>query len=741
MKKGNLSLRALRASCGVSALMFFAFSAPAFAQGANEDIVVVAQKRSENIQDVPISVSVVQPERLASAFSGGADILALSAAVPGLNVESSNGRAAPRFYIRGLGNIDFDLAASQPVSVVMDDIVMENVTLKSFPLFDIKQIEVSRGPQGTLFGRNTTAGVINIISARPTKEFEAQGSLSYGSYSSISAEGAVSGPLVGDTLMARMSLMYKHRDNWIDNTYTGPGVYDDELGGFDDIAGRLQLLFQPNDQFSALLNVHARSLDGQTASVFRANIFDKGSNDLNANFDRDKVFYNGGAGNNQKYDQTGAGLTMSYDFGGATLTSITGYETVDGFSRGDIDGGVAGVGPGFIPFDSDTQDSVDDATQFTQEIRLASPDAGPVTWQVGAFYFDSKLPIITVGGALSPAEQKQTNESWAIFGQGTWAATDRLKLTAGVRYTEDDKTLTSPATATVKVSDEFIGWDVSANYELTSDFSVYARAAEGYRGPSIQGRDIAFFGTPSVADSEKALSFEVGTKAVFDKGRISAAVFHYEVSDMQLTVIGGASNANQLVNADKGEGYGFEIEGDYQPVENLLLTAGFNYTHTEIKDGSLLVIPCGANAFNPTGNCTVRDRTTTVVGGFPAGPVQAAYIDGNPFPQAPKYTIDFTARYSIPASNGGEWFAFTDWAFRGPLNFTLYDATEFKTDMQFEGGLKVGYAAQDGAYEVAAFARNITNEENVIGVIDFNNLTGFVNEPRIIGVSFSAKLQ
>jgi iron complex outermembrane receptor protein len=154
-------------------------STPALAQEATQDdkglekITVTAQKRTQSIQEVPISIATLSGERFESMFSGGDDILALAVRVPGLYAESSNGRVAPRFYIRGLGNTDFDLAASQPVSIVMDDVVKENVILKSFPLFDVEQVEVIRGPQGTLFGRNTTAGIIKFDSVKPTEDFDA----------------------------------------------------------------------------------------------------------------------------------------------------------------------------------------------------------------------------------------------------------------------------------------------------------------------------------------------------------------------------------------------------------------------------------------------------------------------------------------------------------------------------------------------------------------------------------------
>ncbi len=267
--------------------------------------------------------------------------------MPGLYAESSNGRVAPRFYIRGLGNTDFDLAASQPVSIIMDDVVMENVVLKSTPIFDLDRVEVYRGPQGTLFGRNTTAGIVRFTSKKPTEEFDARAQASYGSYGTFTFDGAVGGA-IAPGVQGRASLLYSHRDDWIDNTFT-PG--EDELGGYDEIAGRLQLAFQPTDQLDILLNLHGRDLDG-TSAIFRANVLGPGSNDLNANYDRDRVTFNQGGGNPQAYTGWGGSASIDYDFGDMVLTSITAYETTEGSSRGDIDGGVAGVGPGFIPFDS-----------------------------------------------------------------------------------------------------------------------------------------------------------------------------------------------------------------------------------------------------------------------------------------------------------------------------------------------------------------------------------------------------
>ena len=201
-----------------SASAFCCASAPAMAQ--LEEVVVTAQKREQGILDVPLSIATLSGERFTSMFEGGADIRALSARVPGLYAESSNGRVAPRFYIRGLGNIDFDLAASQPVSIVMDEVVKENVVLKSFPLFDIERVEVLRGPQGSLFGRNTTAGIVKFDSYKPTQEFEGRVKVDAGSLGTINVEGAVGGGLT-DTLSGRVAVLVQNRDDYIDNDYTG----------------------------------------------------------------------------------------------------------------------------------------------------------------------------------------------------------------------------------------------------------------------------------------------------------------------------------------------------------------------------------------------------------------------------------------------------------------------------------------------------------------------------------------
>jgi iron complex outermembrane receptor protein len=720
----------------------------AWAQGAPAspmslgEIIVTAQRRAENIQNVPLSVSPLEGERLSAMFEGGGDIQVLAARVPSLYVESSNGRLAPRFYIRGLGNSDFDLAASQPVSVIVDEVVLENVILKSFPMFDIERVEVLRGPQGTLFGRNTTAGIVKFDTKKPTQEFEGDVGVSYGELGSMSFEGAVGGGLT-DAVSFRLSALYQERDDWIDNDFTDE---NDAFGGYEEYAYRAQLLFEPSDDFSALLNIHGRDIDG-TASIFRANVLGPGSDGFNSNYDRDSVSYDGGDGNLQSAEGFGGSLRLDFGLGGdMTLTSITAYENTDSSSRGDIDGGFGagsapgagpcppGSGPGdlCIGTPSDTLDGIDNLDQFTQEFRFSSQASDRLFWQAGAFYFDSEFAV-TTNPFFTPAATTMVHENtaWAVFGHVSYGITDAFTLTGGMRYTDDDKDLygsgpTGDPIVPVSVSDEQVSWDVSALYEVSEDFNVYARLANGFRAPTIQGRDVAFFGTPSVADSETINSIEAGFKSELADGRVrlNAAAFYYEVDDLQLSAIGGGGNFVQLVSADKGTGMGIDLDSEFLITDRFMMTLGFSYTDTEIEDSTLVVPPCGS------GLCTVLD---------PLDVNGRAIIDGNSFTQAPEYVATVTARYGIPMGSNGELFFFTDWAIQGETQFFIYESEEFYSDGNFEGGARIGYSHDGGKWEAVLFGRNITDEENVKGAIDFSNLVGFDNEPRIIGVSFRAR--
>jgi iron complex outermembrane receptor protein len=726
-----------------------------------EEITVTAERRSENLQKVPVSVGVIGGADQRTFTAGGDDtLLTLSGRVPSLYVESTTGRIFPRFYIRGLGNIDFYLGASQPVSIIQDDIVLEHVVLKSNPVFDVNQIEVLRGPQGSLFGRNTPAGIIKFDTNRPTQTFQGQAQASYGSFNTINIDAGVGGPIVADKVAFRLSALYQHRDDWVDNTYTGASAdgtvspKKNAMGGFNEKDVRLQLLLTPTDKLSVLLSGHARDYDG-TATLFERGYIKKGSNTPVG--PRDQVSYDEADNNPQAYKTYGGSAHVSYDFDFATLTSITGYETTSGYSRGDTDGGAAAnfpVGTPPVPNGfGESQGQIRDLDQWTQEVRLASNGADRLKWQVGGIYFDNRdtTDFYQRGYFLTTAARNPNNwvrlhdinTSWGIFGQLSYQLTDKLTITGGARETKDTKSTRLIKTADtaagavtytgrryVRLSDTVPSWDASLLYQIDPNVSVYARAARGFRGPTIQGRSAVFNADFTTANSEKNTSFEAGFKSSLwdNRLRLNATAFAYTVKDIQLN--GNDSNGNGvLFNADKAKAYGLEGDAELRPVRNLTLTAGASYLHSAIHDKRVYAQVC---ALNGVVVCTVEDPTIKV------GANTFAQINGDPLPNAPKYNLNFTGRYEVPLSNGGKLFVATDWNIQGYTSFVLYKTKEFTSNGNFEGGLKLGYAADGGKYELSVFARNITNEKNLKGVIE-NYMAAVYNDPRIIGVSVAGK--
>ncbi|MFZ6646182.1 TonB-dependent receptor [Undibacterium sp. TJN25] len=703
--------------------------APVAAEASTEleTVIVTAQRRSENIRDVPLSVTSINADKLETFTASGQDIRVLAARIPSLNIESSTGRVSPRFYIRGYGNTDFSAFASQPVSLIMDDVVQENVVLKGVPMFDIENVEVLRGPQGTLFGRNTPAGVVKFESAKPGFDgVYGYYSLSDASHNTAIAEGAVNVPL-NDQWAMRFSGQMQHRDKWVENTGNTQG----NLDGYEERAARLQLLYKPSTTFNALFNLHARGTEG-SSRLFRANLLATGSNDIVPGYSPGTISINGH--NTQNLHSDGGSVRLNWDLDGVSLHSITGYEHVSSFfSRGDIDGGTPG-GPGFIPFQVETASSVPSLKQFTQEIRLESKNTGPLNWQTGLYYFNENAVADSYGydtvteAQNSLLRNRQKNEAVAAFGSLSYDVTDRFKLRGGLRYTRDKKDFSTEIQDNVSFtgpggvseSKSKVNWDVSANYAITKDVGAYARVATGFRAPSIAAPSQA--APITVADAETVTSYEAGIKSdLLDRRvRLNVSVYSFDVKNQQLSAVGGGGNTITLINAKKTAGRGVEADLEARITPNLRMSFGGSYNFTKIEDPNLYTAGCGAP-------CTMLD------------PVNANgyyLIDGNPLPQAPRWIANATALYRIPLANYNEVYFSTDWSYRSKINLFLYESKEFTGKPLLDGGLRVGYKWDSGKYELAGFVRNVLNKQVVTGAIDFDNLTGFTNDPRLFGVQF-----
>ncbi len=725
-----------------------------------EEVIVTAQKRPQSLQEVAVSVGAMDDRIIGNLLSGDATILDLAGRSPSLYAESSNGRLIPRLYIRGLGNTDFDINASQPVSLIYDDVVLENPALKSFPLFDIKSVEILRGPQGSLFGRNTTGGIVKIESYKPGVTREGYALTSFGQRGYKKIDVAYGGSIIHDnTITGRAAFRFQSMRDWVDNLAPGHEIQN-ATGGYQELAGRVQISWQPNNRFSALLNVHGRNHSDGSPTLFYANVIKKGTSELASGFDREKLYQDAVLYSSQHQRMRGVTTTIRYSFDRVNLTFISGRHAIpQNISRGDVDGGYGSVFAGVlpsgpepgIPFDAQTSDALTDHQQVTQEFRVENlSHESRFQWRVGAYRFSEKFKIETINydSVLSPGSQNgfvhqiQKTVAWALFGTVDLHFTDRLTTNWGMRYSSDSKDFTSERTQsplssfgvgpigplTVEPSDSVFTGDVSFLYEINPEINLYVRFARGHRAPSVQGR-LLFQDMISVADTEINHSLEIGLKGLYLNRRmqLNTSSFLYQISNQQLTKVGGPENINQLINADRTLGHGFETELDLYLNENWLSSIGVSYNSTRIDDPGLSVNGCGS-AMLLLG-CTITD---------PQLPNGEFSIDGNSLYYAPEWMANVLLRFDKPFRNVIIFFQ-TDWMWHSDHRFTLYESEEFRDDGVLEGGVRLGMTTGDQKLTCAIYGRNITDDTSLVGGVDFNNLTGMINSPREWGLDVRRK--
>lgn len=542
---------------------------------------------------------------------------------------------------------------------------------------------------------------------------------------------------MSETASVRVAVKHQERSQWIDNVLNGEG-YD--YGGFEETAYRVQFMYAPNDAFSALLKLHGFDQDGSDPNVFYANAIEVGSSGVRAGFNPRAAFHDSEVATMRTHHR-GAALNLEWAFSDTTsLTSITGIDTLENFQSADVDGGeltfqVSDIGRLGKQnwFSVATGDGLDDYEQVTQEFRLTN-SGDRLFFQVGAYYFSEEFDLINYDYLFptNSALVMQDTTSFAVFGQAEWSLTDNLALTVGGRWTDDEKDLTvdnyisggNVLASAISVDDSFFNWDVALNWDMNDKWTFYGRVATGSRGPVTLGR----FGFVSSAKTEDSLALEAGFKSTLLDGRArwNSAIYSFRNDDQQLTATGGAANVNQLLNAARVNGYGFESEIDLQISERAFFSANISYNDTEIDDPNLRDDLCSS-----TPRCTPLDPIVGMRDG-PFGPVTEVSIDGNPLPRTPKWIYNFFFEYTIPLSAGDMYFN-TDWNYRDESSLFLHRSVEFVQDARWLGGLRAGYRHPDG-WDMAFVGRNITDAIVVEGGINFTNLTAFVNEPRYWGV-------
>ena len=751
----------------IAAVLTMASPAAAQAQQAGastgiEEIVVTATRREENLQDVGIAVTALGPNQLADLnITVATDITRV---VPSLQMNAYSSSQVV-FNIRGVSQNDYGDQQEPPVAVYQDDSYASSINLASFPVFDLARIEVLRGPQGTLFGRNATGGAIQFVSNRPTDTVEGYATGTYGSYNQFILEGALSGPLT-DNLQGRIAAISNQDDGYMESVE--PGV--DDRGGNDHYALRGQLAWQPSDATDLNLIVRYMKADGETqAGIYShepacpnaqfqgeftrpdqsCDFWGTGPGEAGTGYINDSITPSRGgdpwktAETQESYvdrEITGATLHFDWDIGnGLSLVSITDYQDASKFY---LEGGDAGPVDGVLFYQGS------DLEQFSQEFRLAG-SIGEHTWVAGIYGMsvdgDYTGKFATPFYGYDPTiEMSQETTSWAIFAQDDWAFADDFKLIVGARYWSDEREggyfgtapevpgLSAPVTVIfntnevsplgsgispddAKRSFDGVTARVQLDWKPNDDMLVYGSFNRGsksggytfstgtpYDPDGSQDIPRAFLeGIPF--DEETLDAYEIGLKSSFgDTTTLNLAGFYYDYSDYQAFAQFGP--VQTVINLD-ADLTGLEVELTSRPIDALTLQVGLSFLDSKVKD---VPLPDGV---------TVEDHD---------------------LPQTPDFSGHALARYDFGLANGTLGIQ-GDVVYSSSFCFTVLCAPVEEEDSYTVTNARVSYDSDSGRWGVAAFVNNLFEEEYRVYAFDSSLFAGVVagvyGKPRWYGFS------
>jgi iron complex outermembrane receptor protein len=630
------------AAVSVSPISTAAADALPEATAGLETITVTAQKRVEDSQDVGISISALSGKQLeALGVSSTGEIPNF---VPGVQLAQPNGTGSLSFSVRGVTQNDFADHQESPAAVYVDDVYVSQMAGAAFQLFDIDRVEVLRGPQGTLFGRNATGGLAHFISRRPTAETDGFLRATVGEYQLLRTEGALGGALFGnENVLGRIAFTTNNHEGLFKNTETGG---KSENG--NDQAARGQLLFKlPGDSSLLLIarygnkNVHAGAWESRPSSPGPDGygVFGATENALGYGPSGDFQTQGDARGYARIRDE---GLSARFDtplevLGGSLFTVIADYQSLQKEYLEDSDTTPL---PIFHFFNTS------DVKQYSAETRLAG-EAGKTRWIGGLYYlsidgdYTEGAQGIAYGGLNSPYTLK--TESYAAFGQVDYAITDALGLTAGARYTVDNKDFSyesfiageqvfdfTPGSvgSLSRLDDSFWTGKLALNYKLSDASLVYVSYN---RGIKAGGFNAPLDPTTVTSNSfipfkaETLSSYEIGSKNEFwgNRARLNAAVFYYDYKDSQALHFIGLT---QLITNAPATNFGGEVELELVPTADWLLSAGVSYVDATVKDVNLGLGPHDyqpANTPKWSGNALARYTLHTGVGSV------AFQFDGN----------------------------------------------------------------------------------------------------------------
>jgi len=702
---------------------------------STDDIVVTAQRRAQNLQDVPMAISAYSGDQIQKL--GASQLSQVFASAPSVRYATPAGNSGfPVFNIRGVTLLDFSYTNEASVAVYADEVYLGNPFFATQQLFDVERVEILRGPQGTLYGRNATGGLVNFISRRPTATFQARGLLQYSSYDDIVAEGAVSGPLA-EGLRLRVAARYNSNDGWQRNLATGtrlasvdhaialratveadlaPAVLLTASGHFSDTAG--------NEDGRAIYGARRPGNLAQVCPIpdRLASLCVNGAGFGDPNPDPRHVYSSFAT---LPYDMQSAGgfLRVDADLGGAKLTSISSYDWGRKYDVVDSNGAAIYLASQRVQYFIRHR-------QMSQELRLGG-ETGGLTWLVGGYYyhdkrfFTSELTFNSLGNIA-----KQTISSVSAFAQATYAVTDVFNVTAGLRYTSDRKTLNSlrfvsgpkPATeqgTTIfdingKLTPKKATWQIGADYKVAPDVMLFAKVSTGFKTGGWGTSIVTSIAAAGPVGSETLTAYEAGIKSRFLDRLLTVNLtgYFYDYKGIQATASVpciGCPNPSTQVYINLGDSYvkGLEAEFGLNPSPDLSATVS-----VALNDNKL------------------RAPLTTLIAGTP--------VNGKRLANSPKFAMagNFSWEPSLGDGNG---------------NFLLGGDFTYQSDVYFRPdnigtsiqkayavvGARIGWLTP-GQLRIEAYARNLFDKHYFTARTDLADYSaGTWAMPRQIGIRFS----
>ena len=637
----------------------------------HDEVLVTASKRTEDIQSVSLSITAIEAETL--DLLGAYNLADLPAQVPNLYVSTASQSHSPFLFIRGLGTSDFNQTAQGSVGVYQDEVYRNSTAVQLPQLLDLEQVEVLRGPQSTLYGRNTTGGAIHLITRKPssTGSFRARGT--FGSYDLLDFTLA-GGNAVGERAAFRAAATSRRRDGILTDLASGENVSD-----VDTWAARFAIEFQPGDRQSWRLSLEGSGVDQQArnraASPSDLDRWDVGEpwtvevNDPGAD----------------RMEALGTTVTGSVEFADFNLTSITSYLTSERQERADVD----------LQVEEELENErFSDATQWSQELRLTSTHGGRLSWLAGAHWFQEDLTaftdfeVVDLFGFISffsENEFGQENQAAAAYGQGSWEINDRSSLTFGLRYTWEEKDFHIAQQGFFGAPLERGGgresWTeptgfVGFEHGVRSGLLWYGKLTHGFRSGGFNAG--GGVGDPAF-DPELVDSLETGLKWSWTKGRLAASAFHSRYKDMQVLtrIVRNGIPDQILTNAGEAEITGLEAELVLRPTRVVSLSAGLGWLDTTFEEF-----------------------------------IDTAGIDraGNALAVAPEISLNGLAELTIPLAGRGELAVALDWTYRDKIYFDFENTERIAQDALALFGGRLSWRPERGRFEVAVWGRNLGDE-------------------------------